>query len=280
MKANNQDENNMKKPNSNRVSINENYNVNRAFLYDDIFTVANPNEQTNIEPNRSGSSKQVPKSTVTNILGNVNMTRETLLPANSFAQREAPITQNYEITDNTSSNNTLNQNMPSIEFNNQNGRKSQKCSIYNPFVFVPLLLVICLIIFASVASITLAILYAKSPSNQSTTSENYFSTQNPTRSTSTTSKTNPDTPLTSTTQSTTTTTRSSTNALARQCGVPVVQPNLQQTRIINGYEALPKAWPWVISMGFEGPRGKLSHACGGALINKRFVVTATHCVIE
>jgi hypothetical protein len=205
MKTNNQDdENNMKKPN--RVSINANYNVNKAFLYDDIFTVANPNEQTNIEPNRSGSNKQVPKSNVTNILGNVNMTRETLLPANSFAQREAPITQNYEITDNTSSNNTLNHNMPSIEFNNRNGRKSQKCSIYNPFVFVPLLLVICLIIFASVASITLAILYAKSPNNQSTTSDGFFSTQNPTNSTSTTSTTSTSTPLTSTTQSTTTTT--------------------------------------------------------------------------
>ncbi len=259
--------------------MNENYNVNRAFLYDDIFTVGNPNEQMN-----SNSSNEAPKSTVTNILGNSNMTRETLLPTNSFAQREAPISQSYEITENTSNNNTLNRNMPSVGFSNENAKKSKKCSIYNPFVFVPLLLVICLIIFAAVASITLAILYAKSPANQSTTTDGYFSTQNPTRSTSTTSRISTTTSLEPTTTKTsrepTTTTTSSTNAQPRQCGAPMVQPNFQQTRIINGFEALPKTWPWVISMGFQGPRSKLSHACGGALINKRFVITATHCVIE
>jgi len=64
------------------------------------------------------------------------------------------------------------------------------------------------------------------------------------------------------------------------CGVQKIKPNLQQVRIMHGKPALHGSWPWVVSLGFYGPRASLAHACGGSLVNKRYVVTATHCVVE
>ncbi|RNA11624.1 transmembrane protease serine 11D [Brachionus plicatilis] len=63
-----------------------------------------------------------------------------------------------------------------------------------------------------------------------------------------------------------------------ECGVPLVDPNLQLTRIMRGHPVVRDSWPWTVSIGYFGPRTSLPHACGGALVNKRFVVTATHCV--
>ncbi len=47
---------------------------------------------------------------------------------------------------------------------------------------------------------------------------------------------------------------------------------------MRGYDAVPHSWPWVVTIGFNGPRATIGHACGGTLINKRTIVTATHCV--
>lgn len=66
----------------------------------------------------------------------------------------------------------------------------------------------------------------------------------------------------------------------QECGIPGVQPRILNTRIMNGKEAVPNSWPWAVSIGLEGPRDKVPHACGGTLINKRIVVTAAHCVIK
>ncbi|CAF0959695.1 unnamed protein product [Brachionus calyciflorus] len=65
-----------------------------------------------------------------------------------------------------------------------------------------------------------------------------------------------------------------------ECGIPGIQPRILNTRIMNGKEALPNSWPWAVSIGLEGPRDKVPHACGGTLINKRTVITAAHCVIR
>jgi hypothetical protein len=35
------------------------------------------------------------------------------------------------------------------------------------------------------------------------------------------------------------------------CGVQVHKPNLQQVRIIGGYQAKPKTWPWTVSIGIN-----------------------------
>lgn len=66
----------------------------------------------------------------------------------------------------------------------------------------------------------------------------------------------------------------------RSCGVQKYKPNIKLMRIMRGNAAAPFSWPWTVSIGYYGPRSVLPHACGGTLVNKRFIVTATHCVLE
>ncbi|XP_072033370.1 uncharacterized protein [Amphiura filiformis] len=50
-------------------------------------------------------------------------------------------------------------------------------------------------------------------------------------------------------------------------------PNI---RILDGYDALPGQWPWMVSMRDTANR----HRCGGVLIGTRWVLTAAHCIDE
>ena len=52
-----------------------------------------------------------------------------------------------------------------------------------------------------------------------------------------------------------------------------------KTRIMNGKEAAPHSWPFVVSIALDGPRDFVPHACGAALLNSRYVITAAHCVL-
>lgn len=45
------------------------------------------------------------------------------------------------------------------------------------------------------------------------------------------------------------------------------------SRVINGQNASPHAWPWQISL-----RRKGGHICGGTIIGPSWIVTASHCV--
>eukprot|EP00794_Sanderia_malayensis_P019829 gene19829-21769_t len=47
------------------------------------------------------------------------------------------------------------------------------------------------------------------------------------------------------------------------------------SRIISGTNAKPGAWPWMASLWMHGT----SHICGGSIINPRWILTASHCVI-
>ena len=50
-----------------------------------------------------------------------------------------------------------------------------------------------------------------------------------------------------------------------------------KTRIVNGYNA--KARPWMVMIRAVNPEDPEDYeTCGGAIINRKFVLTAGHCV--
>ncbi|KAK5617220.1 hypothetical protein CRENBAI_010493 [Crenichthys baileyi] len=52
------------------------------------------------------------------------------------------------------------------------------------------------------------------------------------------------------------------------CGIAPYNP-----KIVGGVDASPTSWPWQVSLELFG-----MHWCGGSLINKKWVLSAAHCV--
>lgn len=56
--------------------------------------------------------------------------------------------------------------------------------------------------------------------------------------------------------------------------VHAVADSVRAARIIGGAEATPNTYPWIVSLQSNGGE----HFCGGSLIDKRWVMTAAHCL--
>ncbi|KAG5334970.1 EAST protease, partial [Acromyrmex charruanus] len=57
--------------------------------------------------------------------------------------------------------------------------------------------------------------------------------------------------------------------------------NSNSDRIIGGKNASLGAYPWIARIGYSMPNvNDLSYSCGGTIINRRYVVTAAHCVVN
>ena len=175
-------------------------------------------------------------------------------------------------------------------------KKSQFNLSRYPIVYLPLLVCFLLVFLCIVAGVTFFIIHNETNVTNKTSSSNFnwwFATNFTVLLNSTTLF---DSLISfSTTAKTTTLTTSSIKYLNttldtdiysnnqfsnEKCGYSKNKPRSKQYRIMKGNQAVPRAWPWTVSIGFHGPKASLAHACGGALINKRFLITASHCVIE
>ena len=61
------------------------------------------------------------------------------------------------------------------------------------------------------------------------------------------------------------------SGLAGECGVKVTLEN-----IVGGKIAKLGEYPYMALLGYD-VGGKITYACGGSLLNKKYVLTAAHC---
>ena len=63
------------------------------------------------------------------------------------------------------------------------------------------------------------------------------------------------------------------------CGISYVKPNLADTRIINGVNAVQNSWPWVVSIQYYDSYSKSFYSgCDGSILYENYILTAAHCV--
>jgi secreted trypsin-like serine protease len=63
--------------------------------------------------------------------------------------------------------------------------------------------------------------------------------------------------------------------LALGCGTPAIPPSFG-ARIINGEEAKPNSWPWMVLLLTRVSNS--TSMCGGSIIDQNTILTAAHCV--
>ena len=73
-----------------------------------------------------------------------------------------------------------------------------------------------------------------------------------------------------------------TEVSEQSCGISTFKGNKNKklARIINGDIAPEHKYPWMASLRgtLKKDKSKYGEFCGGALINKRYVLTAGHCM--
>jgi hypothetical protein len=62
------------------------------------------------------------------------------------------------------------------------------------------------------------------------------------------------------------------------CGVPVGAPGEEGDKVVNGSEVFIADHPWAVMLHVSGIESPSTLNCAGALISKRMVLTAGHCV--
>ncbi|XP_061312403.1 acrosin-like isoform X1 [Pezoporus flaviventris] len=69
------------------------------------------------------------------------------------------------------------------------------------------------------------------------------------------------------------------NSCGASCGRRPMAAYYSKQRIVGGRDALPGAWPWIVSIQQTSEAGTV-HICGGSLISPQWVLTAAHCFIN
>ncbi|KAJ8721365.1 hypothetical protein PYW07_002140 [Mythimna separata] len=74
----------------------------------------------------------------------------------------------------------------------------------------------------------------------------------------------------------------SSPAPRNQCGVDTsintaLVPSLEN-RIYGGESAELNEFPWMALLGYKNSSGTITNQCGGSLINRRYILTAAHCI--
>lgn len=59
-------------------------------------------------------------------------------------------------------------------------------------------------------------------------------------------------------------------------GLPFFAPSETLLGVINGFQADPGEWPFVVSIQLDGHK----HFCGGSIWNANFILTAAHCTFD